>query len=87
MARKWTRSKKRDFTLYHCGDVVIHESYRSVPRYAWGRRTGDYRNERYWRVYHAETQATIGESEGYTLLRDAKEAASVYLDAQEKAVL
>jgi len=80
--RVWQRTKRHGFTRHLYGDIVIHEGYRSVPCYSWGRRNGKTRQQRYWRVYNDKTSETIGDHEGYELLRDAKAAANEHMDKQ-----
>lgn len=83
---KWARSKLYGFTRYEAHGVRILEGTRQVyvaVAFGRGRRAS---TQRYWRVEDAQDRhRTIGCTEGYLRLKDAKAVAEDYLRAQGRA--
>ena len=75
----WTRKKVFGFTRYACNGVEVREGHRNIRvKAGWG-NPGHHRNERYWIVLDAAAGGkTVGEVEGYLLLRDAKTGGEAY---------
>jgi hypothetical protein len=74
----WKRTRNRVGLACHTrGDVEIVEAWRTVSKTAYGRRCGE-RERRYWCVV-AGRQHTVGDQDGYELLRDAKDVGDEWL--------
>lgn len=87
MKISWRRIERFGFTHYVHGTIHIQEGYRNARVKAGFGRSAGYRQERYWRIIDCISDSkhiTVGDSEGYVLLRDAKAEAVAYLERSEE---